>query len=71
MIIKINGIYRIEKKPWFDEQNEADFDRRYGKGNWIYTEAICTGLCPACGYGEPRNDCRYKDGRCVRPNKQN
>lgn len=70
MIIKHNGVYHIEKKSHYNEEDEARFDKRYGKGSWIYTEAICTGLCPDCGYGEPMVVCRYKDGRCIRPSKR-
>lgn len=72
MILKgYDGIYTIERSPYHTEEDEARFDRKYGKGNWKFVEPICHGLCPECGYGEPLDEskCFYCDGKCVRPKR--
>jgi hypothetical protein len=69
MIFKINGVYKVEFDPKRGdlESQTKYYNDKFGEGNWIFVEKLCTSLHPDCGYGPPLKDCLYKDGRCIRP----
>ena len=76
MILKnLDGIYTVEIPNYpFDEAEEIRYyDDKFGKGNWMWSQRICSCLEPHCGYGEPldKSTCNMYDGKCCRPKEDN